>query len=85
MRASVRILEESLVGRIVDEAFGVLERNGVLIEDPHARARLAGYGLPADSETNRVTFSRAVVEKALESAPSGVTLHGRDGEPHARL
>jgi trimethylamine---corrinoid protein Co-methyltransferase len=85
MRAQLRILEESLVERIVDEALSVLERNGVLIEDPQARARLAKLGLGADPETHRVTFPRAVIEKALQSAPSAITLHDRDGEPAARL
>jgi len=85
VRAGIRILEPPLVERIVDEALGVLERRGVLIEDPHARERLAALGLPADPESHRVRMPRAVVEKAIETAPSSITLHDRDGEPHARL
>ena len=85
MRATLQILERALIERIVDEAMVVLERNGVLIEDPHARERLAEVGLPADPETHRVRFPRAVVEAALASAPSSLTLHDRGGEPYAVL
>jgi trimethylamine--corrinoid protein Co-methyltransferase len=85
LRATLQILEPALIGRIVDEAMGVLERNGVLIEDPHARERLEGVGLPADPETHRVRFPRAVVEDALASAPPSLTLHDRDGAPYAEL
>jgi trimethylamine--corrinoid protein Co-methyltransferase len=79
------VLEPSLVGRVVDEAFTVLETSGVLIEDPHALERLERVGLGADPETSRVTFPRALVEKALADAPSSLTLHDRDGNPAAVL
>lgn len=85
MRPRLQVLEEALVTRIVDEAFSVLERNGVLIEDPHARGRLADLGLAADPDTHRVTFPRATVEKAIASTPSSITLHDRDGNPGATL
>lgn len=85
MRPGLRILETSLVERIVDEALSVLEKSGVLIEDAHARERLAGVGLPADPATQRVHMSRALVEAALASAPAAVQLHDRDGSPYARL
>jgi trimethylamine--corrinoid protein Co-methyltransferase len=85
VRAAIRILEPPLVGRIVDEALGVLEQSGVLIEDPQARERLLALGLPADPASHRVRMPRGVVEEALKSTPSSITLHDRDGEPHARL
>ena len=84
MRPALHVLEPSLLGRIVDEALTVLERTGVHIEDEHALARLATVGIAADKATNRVTFPRAVVEKALADAPSSITLHDRDGEKAAR-
>jgi trimethylamine--corrinoid protein Co-methyltransferase len=85
MRASLRMLDPGLITRIVDEALSVLERNGVLIEDPDARGKLEKVGLPADPDDHRVRLPRAVVEQALATAPSSVTLHSRDGEPYATL
>jgi trimethylamine--corrinoid protein Co-methyltransferase len=85
MRPALSVLEPELIDRIVDEAFDVLARQGVLIEDPHARERLAALGLAADPADHRVRMPRAVVERAVESAPSSIGLYGRDGELAATL
>src|SRR5688500_7889624 len=85
MRPVLSVLEPSLLERIVDEAFKVLEKSGVLIEDPHALARLSKVGMSVDPEDDRVRMPRAVVEKAIEQAPSSITLFNRDGEPAATL
>jgi trimethylamine--corrinoid protein Co-methyltransferase len=85
MRPSLTVLEPGLPGRIVDEALSVLERTGVLIEDPHALERLAQAGIHADPATSRVTFPRATVERALADAPSSITLHDREGAAYATL
>jgi trimethylamine--corrinoid protein Co-methyltransferase len=85
MRPRLRVLDPGVPGRIVDEALSVLETQGVLIEDPDARGRLAKLGLPADPDNFRVRMPRATVEKALATAPSAVELHDRDGQPWASL
>ena len=85
MRARMEILEASLVSRIVDEALSVLEKTGVLVENPHAFARLVEAGFRGNDETHRITFPRKTLEEALASAPSSLTLHDRDGNPAACL
>lgn len=85
MRPALSVLEPALVDRIIDEALGVLETTGVMIDDERALKRLAGAGLAADLATGRVRFPRASVEQALATAPSSVTLHDRDGEVSAVL
>jgi trimethylamine--corrinoid protein Co-methyltransferase len=85
MRPALSILEPSLVGRVIDEALRVLERTGVHIEDERALARLGRLGMVTDAATGRVKFPRAVVERALASAPSSLTLHDREGAPAAIL
>jgi trimethylamine--corrinoid protein Co-methyltransferase len=85
MRPHLTVLDPGLLDRIVDEALDVLAHTGVLIEDRRALDRLAEIGVGADAGTHRVTFPRNVVERALETAPSSITLHRRDGEPHATL
>ena len=85
MRPTLSVLEPALVDRIIDEALGVLERTGVLIEDERALKRLAGVGLAADPASGRVLFPRASIERALATAPSAVTLHDRDGTVAAVL
>jgi len=85
MRPRIQVLDEAMVDRVIDEALAVLAAQGVLIEDPDARGKLEGIGLPADPASNRVHFPREVVEQALASSPSSLTLHDRDGEPYAVL
>jgi trimethylamine---corrinoid protein Co-methyltransferase len=85
MRPTLSVLESDLVDRIIDEALGVLETTGVMIDDERALERLAGAGLGAGEATGRVLFPRASVERALATAPSSVTLHDRDGEVSAVL
>jgi trimethylamine--corrinoid protein Co-methyltransferase len=85
MRPRLQVLDDALVGRIVDEALSVLEKQGVLIEDEAARAKLQERGLSADPDDHRVRFPRGVVEQALKTAPSSLTLHDRDGAQAAVL
>jgi len=85
MRPRLEILDTPLVERILDEALGVLETTGVLVDHPPAFDRLREAGLPGDQQTRRITFPRATVEAALDTAPSGFTLYDRDGRSFARL
>ena len=65
MRPTLSVLEPQVIERIIEEALVVLEKSGVLIEDPHALERLKKVGLTADPATNRVMYPRSLVEKAL--------------------
>jgi trimethylamine--corrinoid protein Co-methyltransferase len=85
MRPTLSVVEPVLVQRIIDEALTVLERVGVQIDEPRIVARLATLGLTVDPASGRVTFPRAVVERALATAPASLTLHDRDGIPAAVL
>ena len=85
MRPRLQILDAPLVERILDEAFQVLATTGVLVDHPPAFDRLRAAGLEGDENSRRITFPRATVEAAIETAPSGLTLYDRDGEQFARL
>jgi trimethylamine--corrinoid protein Co-methyltransferase len=81
MRPTLSVLERPILEQIIDQAYAVLEQSGVLIEDEHALKRLSKVGLDADPKTKRVTYPRKLVEDALRTAPSSLTLHDRDGNP----
>ena len=85
MRPSLRIMDEELLGRIVDEAKRVLAEVGMEIRGAEMRRRLLEHGLPLDHSGTRVLFPRDVVEAAIASAPSSFTLYDREGNPHAEL
>src|SRR4026209_3024698 len=83
-RPSLQILAPDLIDQIVDEAKRVLAEVGMEIRGPGLRQRLIDAGLPTTAD-GRVLFPRAVVESAIESAPSSFILYDRDGLPHADL
>ena len=85
MRPALSLLEPALVERVIDEAMAVLGRTGVHIGDKRALERLGRLGLMTDPASGRVAFPRPVVEQALDTAPSALTLHDRDGMPAAVL
>ncbi|MFU8796048.1 MAG: trimethylamine methyltransferase family protein [Dehalococcoidia bacterium] len=76
----LELLEHTLVERIIDEAFDVLERTGVLIESPEAGALLEDAGMRVmrrDERGSVVSITRSLVEQSLRSAPSSVMLYDR--------
>ena len=85
MRPAIRVLDDELIARIVEEAKRILAETGVEVRGPGLRERLLEQGLPTDRSGERILFPPDVVERALEQAPSSFTLYDRDGEPHAEL
>jgi trimethylamine--corrinoid protein Co-methyltransferase len=85
MRPGLRILDDELMVRIVDEAKRVLAEVGMEIRGPEMKRRLLEHGLPLDHSGTRVLFPRDVVEAAIASAPSSFTLYDREGMAHAEL
>jgi trimethylamine--corrinoid protein Co-methyltransferase len=67
--------------KIVDEAKRILEEIGVFVENDEALELLAGAGASIEREARRVRIPAALVETAVESAPSRVVLYDRHGEP----
>ena len=85
MRPTLKVLDEELIVRILDEAKRILSETGMEIRGRKLRQRLLDHGLASDATGQRILFSRDVVERAVASAPAGFTLYDRDGEPHAEL
>ncbi|MBN1589142.1 MAG: trimethylamine methyltransferase family protein [Pirellulales bacterium] len=74
------------VRRIADAAFEVLEKSGIAVYSRTARSALVRRGALADREDpTRLRLPRTMVEDAIASNPSSITLHGRDGAPNVVL
>ena len=69
-------LTDAEVERIHEASLEVLEHTGVLVEEPEALALFREAG--AHVQENRVRLPRALVEDAIDLAPSRVVLAGRD-------
>jgi len=80
-----RPLTESDVRRIADAALEILATSGMAVHSKTAREALAGAGAEVDEQTRIARLPRAMVEDAIASNPSAVTLYSRDGKNDVRL
>ena len=72
-------LSEADVKKIAETALEILERSGMAVYSETARQALKDAGAIVDEEKRIVRFPRSVVEDAIDSNPSSITLFSRDG------
>jgi trimethylamine---corrinoid protein Co-methyltransferase len=76
---------ESDVKTLADAAFRILEESGVAVYSATARKALAAAGADIDEENAIAKLPRSLVEDAIASNPSEVTLHARNDDFDAKL
>ncbi|KAF0107001.1 MAG: trimethylamine methyltransferase [Anaerolineaceae bacterium] len=77
MQPKLELLTPGLISRILDEAFQLMMKPGIKVQDAAARDLLAAAGSSVDGEIVRIP--EKVVRKALESVPSTFFLYDRLG------
>ncbi len=80
-----RPLDENGLRRITEAAFEVLEKSGLAVYSPTGLAAFEAAGANVDPETRTAKLPRALVEDAIASNPSSITLYARDDVHHAVL
>ncbi|MHA1159186.1 MAG: trimethylamine methyltransferase family protein [Alphaproteobacteria bacterium] len=75
-----RPLSDGDMHQIVEASFRLLEKSGMAVYSPAAFAAFQAAGAPTDAEQQRVWLPRSLVEDAIASNPSSITLFSRDGE-----
>ncbi|MHC4250089.1 MAG: trimethylamine methyltransferase family protein [Planctomycetota bacterium] len=80
-----RPLSSSDTRKIADAAFEVLAKGGVAVYSPTAFEAFRAAGATVDEATRIVRLPRALVEDAIDSNPSSITLFSRDGKLDAVL
>jgi len=78
-------LSERDITKIADAAFEVLAKSGMLICSSTAFEAFKAAGAKVDQETKVVRLPRGLVEDAIASNPSSITLYSRDGKYDAVL
>ncbi len=81
MRPKLTLLSDEIVARILEEAYELLRCPAVKVQNAEARDLLASAGAKIDPETHVVGIPKALVQKALESAPREFYLYDYDGHP----
>ena len=72
------LLTQEQVKRVHEASLEILQEVGLLVRHAPARDLFRKHGCEVDSETNRVRFPRAIVEKYREVYPPKFTFRGRD-------
>jgi trimethylamine---corrinoid protein Co-methyltransferase len=72
------LLTQEQVERVHEASLEILEEVGLLVRHGPARDLFRAHGCDVDSETNRVKFPRAIVEKFRKVYPPKFTFGGRD-------
>jgi len=80
-----RPLSEADATRVAEAALEVLAKAGVAAYSETAYRALTGAGGEGDEATRIVRLPKAMVEDAIASNPSSVTLYSRDGEVDCHL
>lgn len=79
MRASLRLLEDALIERILAEARDLLETLGVEIHNPGVLDLLGQHGARVDRAAARARLPGDLLDRALATAPHGFRLHDVHG------
>jgi trimethylamine---corrinoid protein Co-methyltransferase len=72
------LLTQEQVERVHEASLEILEEVGLLVRHGPARDLFRAHGCDVNSETNRVKFPRALVEKFRKVYPPKFTFRGRD-------
>ena len=70
----LKVLSEDEVGHIHESALSILEKDGMRVLLPEARARFAAAGAEVDEASETVRLDRTLIAAALSSAPASVEM-----------
>ncbi len=81
MRPKLTLLNDEIIARILAEAYELLLKPGIKVQNEEARELLARAGVPINPETHVAQIPASLVQKALESVPREFYLYDYDGKP----
>jgi len=75
MRPTLRLLDDQLIGQIIDEARSLLRTLGVTIHNQEVLSLLGDHGVEVDPGTENATLSDEIIDRALGTAPESFKLY----------
>ncbi len=81
MKPKITLLNQSLIERVLDEAFQLLVKPGIKVSSEEARNLLAEAGADVNFETHVAAIPEEVARKAMATVPSEFFLYDRSGNP----
>jgi trimethylamine--corrinoid protein Co-methyltransferase len=80
LRPKLELLSKELIQKIIDEAYRILENQGVFIENQDALDLFREAGMRVDASSQRVRITAKLIENSLSSTPPSLKMYDRDGE-----
>jgi trimethylamine--corrinoid protein Co-methyltransferase len=84
-RLKLELLDKKKIERIIDEAFELLLKVGVFVENKEGLILLADAGVKIDKKKKRAYPKKELVERCLKSAPKGIKVYDRGEKPTLSL
>ncbi len=81
MQPKLSLLNDDLIARIIAEAYQLMIKPGIKVQNAEARQLLAEAGSQVDEESMIVRIPEQIVLKALETVPHEFFLYDYDGNP----
>jgi len=81
MQPKLTLLSDDFITRILEEAYELLMKPGIKVQNEEARELLARAGVEIDAQTNVARIPASLVKKALESVPRDFYLYDYHGNP----
>ena len=80
IRPRIRLMDQALVDKIIQEAYLLLERTGIFVENQEARTLLRDAGMRVDDGEQRAFLTAALIDRCLASTPEQITFYDRSGD-----
>jgi trimethylamine--corrinoid protein Co-methyltransferase len=81
MQPKLTLLGADLITRVIDEAFQLLQKPGVKVQNEEARVLLQSAGAEVDFETQVVRIPKDLALRALQTVPQEFFLYDYQGNP----
>ncbi len=85
IRPKLEFINNQQVEKILDRAYSILEKVGVLVENKEAMQLLGDAGAKVDLQSQKVFFPKTLIETSLKTAPGSITVYDRYGEAALNL
>jgi len=80
LRPKLELLSNELIQKIMDEAYSILENQGVFIENKEALDLFREAGMKVDPHSQKAHITPQLVENSLSATPPSLKIYDRDGE-----
>jgi len=84
MQPKLSLLTDDLIQRILEEAFQLMLKPGIKVQNAEARELLRSAGVPVDEETLVARIPEQIVRTALKTVPHQFHIHDYEGNPRVQ-